>query len=59
VLNLKNGCCHLAEELLCSSLLSNNIKTEIPKHIILPLFCNGIEVVCPTLRQEHGLRDVY
>jgi len=44
-LYLGNDCCHLAQELLCSSLLSSNIKTEIPKRIIMPLFCNGIEVV--------------
>jgi len=43
--NLKNDCCHLVQELLCSKLLSNNIKTEIPKHIIMPLFCNGMDLV--------------
>jgi hypothetical protein len=39
-LNLGNACYHLVQSLLCSGLLSRNIKVKIYKTIILPVVCH-------------------
>jgi hypothetical protein len=40
-LNLRNACCHSVQYLLSSCLLSETLKMEIYKTIILPVFLLG------------------
>jgi len=39
-----NACCHSLQNLLSSRLLSKNLKIEIYRSIILPLFCMGVKL---------------
>jgi hypothetical protein len=55
-LNSGNACYHSVQSLLCSRLLSRNLKVKIYKTIILPVVLCGCETHCLTLREEHRLR---
>jgi hypothetical protein len=55
-LNSCNACYHSVQNLLCSCLLSKNIKIRICRTIILPVVLYGCETLSPTLREEHRLR---
>jgi hypothetical protein len=50
-----NACCHSVQNLLSSSLISKNLKTEIYRTIILPIAWYGCETWLFTLREEHRL----
>jgi hypothetical protein len=56
--NLKSGnaCYHSVHNLLCSSLLSKNVKIKIYRSIILPFVLYGCETWSLTLREECRLR---
>jgi hypothetical protein len=54
-LNSGNACCHWAQSLLSSLLLSRNLKVKIYKTIILPVVLYGCETWSLTLREEHRL----
>jgi len=49
--NSGNACYHLLQNLLCSSLLSKNIKFKICRAIILGVFFYGCETWLLTLRE--------
>ena len=51
-----NACCHSAQNLLSSSLLSKNIKSKIYRTIILSVVLYGCETWSLTLREERRLR---
>ena len=51
-----NACCHSVQNLLSSSLLSNNVKIKIYRTIILPVDLYGCETWLFTLREECRLR---
>jgi hypothetical protein len=51
-----NACCHSVQDLLSSSLLSNNAKIKIYRTVILPVVLYGCETWSVTLREEHRLR---
>jgi len=51
-----NACYHSVQNLLSSSLLSNNIKIKICRTIILPVVLNGCETWSLTPRDERRLR---
>jgi len=51
-----NACCHSAQNLLFSSLLSINIKSKIFRTIILSVVLYGCETWSLTLREERRLR---
>jgi len=51
-----NACCHRAQILLSSSLLSKYLKIKIYKTIILPVVFYGCETWSLTLREERKLR---
>jgi hypothetical protein len=51
-----NGCYHLVQDLLSSSLLSKNTQIKIYRTIILPVVLYGCETWSLTLREEHRLR---
>ena len=55
---LKRGsaCYHSVQNILCSSLLSKNTKTEIYKNVILPFVLYGCENWSLTLREERRLK---
>ena len=55
---LKSGkvCYHSVQNLLSSSLSSNNVKTKTYRNIILPVVLYGCEAWSLTLRVERGLR---
>jgi len=55
---MKSGvkCYHSVQNLLSSSLLSNNIKIKRYRTVILPVVVNGCEPWSITLRGEHNLR---
>ena len=55
---LKSGsaCCHSVQNLLSSSLLSQNIKIKIYRTIMLPVVLYGCETWSFTLREERRLR---
>jgi len=55
---LKSGnvCYHSVQNLLCSSLVSKNLKITIYRTIILPVVLNGCETWSLTLREERWLR---
>jgi hypothetical protein len=55
-LKLGNTCYHSVQYLLCSSLLSKNMKINIHKIIILPVVLYGSETWSLTLREECRLR---
>ena len=55
-LKLGNACYHSVQNLLSSSLLSNNLKIKIYRTIILPVVLYGCETWSLTLREEHRLR---
>jgi hypothetical protein len=55
-LNSGNPCYHLIQNLLFSSLLSENIKIRIYKTIILPVVLYGRENWSLTLREEYRLK---
>jgi len=55
-LNSRNAFYHLMLNLLCSSLLSKNIKIKIYRTIILPVVFCGCETWSLTLREEHRSR---
>jgi hypothetical protein len=55
-LNLGNACYHLVQSLLCSHMLSRNVKVKIYKTIILPFVLYGCEMWSRTLKKEHRLR---
>jgi hypothetical protein len=50
------ACYHSVKTLLCSRLLSKNVKIKIYKTIILPLVFMGVKLGL-TLRDEHKLRS--
>jgi hypothetical protein len=50
-----NACSHSVKNLLSSSLLSKNIKTEIIKTLILSVVLYGYENWSLTLKEEHRL----
>ena len=52
----RNVCCHSAQNLLSSRLLSKNIKIKIYRNIILPVVLYGCEIGSLTLREERKLR---
>ena len=54
-LKSENACYHLVQNLLSSSLLSNNLKIKIHRTIILPVVLCGCETWSLTLREEHRL----
>ena len=51
-----NACCHSAQNLLSSSLLSKNMKVNIYRTVILPVVLYGSETWSLTLRKERRLR---
>ena len=51
-----NACCHSAQNLLSSSLLSKNLKIKIYRTIILPVVLYGCETWLLSLREERRLR---
>ena len=51
-----NACYHLVQNLLSSSLLSQNLKIKIYRTIILPVVLCGCEAWSLTLREEHRLK---
>jgi hypothetical protein len=55
-LNSGNACYHSVQSLLCSRLLSRNVKVKIYKTIILPVVLYGCETWSLILREEHRLR---
>jgi hypothetical protein len=55
-LNSYNACYHSVQNLLCSRLLSKNVKVRIYKTIILPVDLYGCETWSLTVREEHKLR---
>ena len=55
-LKSENACYHSGQNILSSSLLSNNIKIKIEVTIILPVFVYGCETSSLTSREEHKLR---
>jgi hypothetical protein len=55
-LNSGNACYLSAQSLLCSRLLSRNVKVKINKIIILPIVMYGCETWSLTLREVHKLR---
>ena len=54
--NSGNACYHSVQNLLSSSLLSNNLKIKIYRTIILPVVLYGGGTWSLTLREEHRLR---
>jgi hypothetical protein len=54
--NSGNACCHSAQNLLSSRLLSENVKIRIFKPIILPVVLYGCETWSLTLREVRRLR---
>jgi hypothetical protein len=54
-LNSGNTCYHSVQILLCSRLLSKNLKIRIYKTIILPMVLYGFETLSLTLREEQRL----
>jgi hypothetical protein len=50
-----NACCYSVQNLLSSCSLSKNIRSKIPRTIILPVLC-GCETWFLMLREEHRLR---
>ena len=50
-----NACYHLVQHLLCSSLLSKNLKIKIYRTIILPVVLYGCETCSVTLRVKRRL----
>jgi hypothetical protein len=55
-LNSRNACYHLAQNLLSSHLLSENLQIKIHETIILPAALYGCEILSLTLGEEHRLR---
>jgi hypothetical protein len=55
-LKLGNACYYSVQNLLSSSLLSNNLKTKLCRTIILPVVLYGCETWSLTLREERRLR---
>ena len=51
-----NACYHSVKNLLCSSLLSKNLKVKIHITIILPVVMYGCETWSLTMREERRLR---
>jgi len=51
-----NACYHSVQNLLSSSLLSQNLKIKIYRYIILPVVLYGCETCSLTLGQERRLR---
>jgi hypothetical protein len=51
-----NACYHSVQDLLSSSLLSENTKIKIYRTIILPVVLYGCETWSLTLKEEHRLR---
>jgi hypothetical protein len=54
-LNSGNACYHSVQNLLCSRLLSKNVKVRIYKTIILPVVLYGCETWSLTVREKHKL----
>ncbi|KAJ4440919.1 hypothetical protein ANN_10767 [Periplaneta americana] len=55
-INMGNACYYTVENLLSSSLLSNNLKVRIYKTVVLPVVLYGCETWTLTLREEQSLR---
>ncbi|KAJ4447830.1 hypothetical protein ANN_09838 [Periplaneta americana] len=55
-INMGNACYYSVENLLSSSLLSENLQVRIYKTIILPVVLYGCETWILTLREKHRLR---
>jgi hypothetical protein len=55
-LNSGNTCCHSAQNILSSRLLSKNVKVRIYKIIIMPVVLYGCETWSLALREKHKLR---
>jgi len=51
-----NACYHSMQNILCSSLLSKNLKIRICRTVILPILLYGCETWSLTLRDERRLR---
>jgi hypothetical protein len=49
-----NACYHSVQNLLCSRLLSNNIKIKIHKTMVLPVVSYRCETFSLALMEEHG-----
>ena len=45
-LKSQNACYHSVQNILSSSLLSKNLKINIYRTIILPMFCMGVKLGC-------------
>ena len=56
ILKSGNACYHSVQNLLSSSLLSNNLKIKIYRTIILPFVSCGCETWSLMLREERRLR---
>jgi hypothetical protein len=54
-----NACYRSVQNLLCSRLLSKNLKTEIHRTIILPAVLYGCETWSMTLREKRRLMAYY
>jgi hypothetical protein len=55
-LNSRNACCYSVQNLLCSRLISKNLKIKIYKTVILSVVLYGCETWSLTLGEEHRLR---
>jgi hypothetical protein len=55
-LKLGNACYHSVQNLLCSSLLSSNLKLKKYVTTVLPVVLYGCETWSPTLREERRVR---
>jgi hypothetical protein len=51
-----NACYYSVQNLLCSSLMSKNLKIKIYRTIILPVVLYGYDTWSLTLREERRLR---
>ena len=51
-----NACYHSVQNILCSRLLTKNLKVKIYRNIILPVVLYGCETWSLTMREEHRLR---
>jgi hypothetical protein len=56
ILKIENACYHLVQNLFSSSFLSEDLKIEIYRTIILRVVLYGCDTCLLTLREEHRLR---
>jgi hypothetical protein len=55
-LNMGNACYYSVQNLLCSRLISKDLKIKIFKTVLLPVVLYGCKTWSLTLREEHRLR---